>query len=261
MLMASMDRLTTVTEQRVQGLATQINTLDGGLETRVEAAVRRCVEDGAIEASQVTTRNLASTLVDCMREAGVQDLVQGLRNGTFAPPPAAASAAAAAGAEDPEADARHLTPPAIADDWELPPFGVLPGWLAWAVGTGERGGPYRLISTVPQSQKAKWKKFKSLMAIIESHVKSHLRSTQGDEEGEEGEAAVTIDWSTLTHARAQELYTAVHDSINTESKRAGKRRHDQLKWNTVLKNYETMRAKRKRASAAGAQQQEQGEEG
>jgi hypothetical protein len=81
-----------------------------------------------------------------------------------------------------------------------------------------------------------WEKYKSFMAIIEKCIRRK---------------EIDIQWATLTGSAAAELYAQVKGEVELEG-RSHKRRHAQLKWTTVLKNFEAERSaqnKRRRAAA------------
>lgn len=112
------------------------------------------------------------------------------------------------------------------DTWRIPPFKAEDAWRAWAVGVDDVGPFHLLNGMIPVSEKLQWKKFKSLMKVIEGHV------TQVNE-----------NWKdpALTDGQARALYSQVRADIEIEGDKH-KRRHDQLQWTTVLKNYEKRRA-------------------
>jgi len=129
----------------------------------------------------------------------------------------------------------HYVRPAA--DWVIPPFKAVDARRAWTVGVDTLGPFKDLSAMVPASQKAAWKKFKSLMKIIEGHI-----------------ANVDLHWAVIvtsdTEARA--AYAEVAEVVEVEGS-SHKRRHEQLKWTTVLKNYEARRAQQNKR----ARQQQQ----
>lgn len=112
------------------------------------------------------------------------------------------------------------------DTWRIPPFKAEDAWRAWAIGVDGVGPFHKLDGMIPAAEKPQWKKFKSLMRIIEGHVSQRNGAWKDP---------------ALTDGQARALYGEVRADVEIEGQ-THKRRHDQLKWTTVLKNYEKRRA-------------------
>eukprot|EP00611_Tribonema_gayanum_P002677 TRINITY_DN1201_c0_g1_i3.p1 TRINITY_DN1201_c0_g1~~TRINITY_DN1201_c0_g1_i3.p1 ORF type:complete len:378 (-),score=33.71 TRINITY_DN1201_c0_g1_i3:50-1183(-) len=223
MLMAEMRDTRAEVAALVKGLGTDI----GLLPAQMQSNLRSLIEDGSIQPGQLTPQYLMRTVADCFTASGLPELVEGMRNGTLNQGGGGTAAATAmSAAPSSSASSRPPSYQRPSDTWAIPQFKAQDAWRAWVVGVDEVG-PFHLLSgMIPAAQKFSWKKFKTFMKIIEGHV------TQKHE-----------NWkvATLTDSQATALYCDVRAEIEIEGKKH-KRRHDQLKWTTVLKNYEKRRA-------------------
>ncbi|KAG5185906.1 hypothetical protein JKP88DRAFT_310845 [Tribonema minus] len=221
-------------------LAAAVQRLNSGLEDRVHAAVRTLAEEGLITSTQMTVQTVSSAITQCLKDSGLHALVSHLKScasvaGSERAAAAVSSDAPAGPVNQATADESPATCVRVPPDWKLPAFKAADAWRAWAVGV-DKYGPYRSLQGIPQSEKRSWKRYKGFMAIVEKCI----TSAQG----------AAVDWSTMTDSKAQELYAAARGEIEVDGA-SHKRRHDQLKWNTVLKNYESARAQRNKLARLG----------
>ena len=177
---------------------------------------------------QVTAHNLTRTITTCFKDAGLHDLVDQIARGIVPVRDEHGAGGAAAIGSQQNAPAHNLAHAPLPAEWVLPGFSAVEAWLAWVVG-GDGHGPYRDLQGIPDAQHGIFKAYKRFTAIIERCI---IAKTHTD-----------IDWSTLDENTALDLYAQVKGDIEQEGPRH-RRRHGQLKWNTVLKNFEKARADR-----------------
>ncbi|KAG5181562.1 hypothetical protein JKP88DRAFT_246130, partial [Tribonema minus] len=219
------------TRAEVAALVKSLGSDIGQLPAQVQLDLRALIEDGSIQPGQLTPQYLMRTVADCFSASGLPELVQGMRNGAFAQAAggtAAAPAASSGLSTSPSSGPGSLSYQRPSDTWTIPPFKAEDAWRAWVVGVDDIGPFHLLNGMIPAPEKLNWKKFTSLMKIIEGHVAQRHENW-------------TLKDPTMTDAQARALYSDVRADIEIEGQRH-KRRHDQLKWTTVLKNYETKRA-------------------